>query len=101
MIKYKYPEEQKILLHYAQQFNDQETLTILEKGYLENASEAQHLASFFWKMVDQTVEDVDQGKTVAGHTDLEAWCEYIMQTLRSYFIASGFLSTWEIESDKT
>ncbi len=99
MIEYKYPEEKAITFHYAQQFNDSIVLAILEKGYAENSDEAHHLARFFWRMVDQTVVDVDQKKDAAGYTNLESCCGDIMQSFRSYFMRAGFSVEWEEESD--
>jgi hypothetical protein len=100
LIRYKYPEEKHILIHYATEFDDQITLSIIEKGEAGNSSEAIHLSTFFWRMVDQTVIDSHDNKSVAGQTNLGDWCEDIMQTLRYYFIASGFLNEWDMESDK-
>ncbi len=100
MIKYKFSEEKKILLHYAQKLNQENITAILLKDQIDTAKEAKELASFFWVMVDQTVIDSENGTVVEGEKNLAAWCEYIMQSLRSHFVATGYLRTWEEESDK-
>ncbi len=100
MIEYRQPAEKEILLHYANHIQSSEITNILERGEIENSTQARQLASFFWKMVDLTVIDADNGKSIAGQTDLESWCEDIMQTLRYHFIETGFISEWEDESDK-
>ena len=100
MIVYRQPEEKQILIHYAKFFNGSTTLSIIEKGEVGSSSEATHLANFFWRMVDQTVIDAEANQVIAGQTNLGEWCEDIMQTLRYYFIDSGFLNEWDIESDK-
>lgn len=100
MIEYKHPAEKEILLHYANAIQDAETLNILNNGEIENSIQARQLASFFWKIVDLTVIDADNGKSIAGQTNLESWCEDIMQTLRYHFIETGYMSEWEDESDK-
>ena len=100
MIEYRHSAEREILFHYANHIQDIAVLTILERGGLENPTEAHQLASFFWKMVDLTVEDADNGKVVAGQKNLGSWCEDIMQTLRYHFIETGYMKEWEEESDK-
>ena len=100
MIKYRHPEEKEVLLHYARTLNHKNIETILTKGKIESAEEAKALAHFFWIMVDQTVIDAENGVAVIGQTNLESWCEYIMQSLRSHFIATGHMQIWEEESDK-
>lgn len=51
-------------------------------------------------MVDLTVDDADQGKAIAGQTNLERWCEDILQTLRYHYIETGYMQIWEEELDK-
>jgi hypothetical protein len=100
MIEYRQPAEREILFHYANNLKDAEIIKILNQGGVENAVEARQLASFFWKMVDLTVLDSDNEKTIAGQSNLESWCEDIMQTLRYHFIETGYMQEWEDESDK-
>ena len=100
MIDYRHSAEKEILRHYANYIQDIAVLEILERGGIENSTEARQLASFFWKMVDLTVEDADNEKTVVGQTNLGSWCEDIMQTLRYHFTETGYMTEWEEESDK-
>lgn len=100
MIEYKFKLEKEILLHYARTLNHNNIEAILTKGQIESSEEAQELAHFFWVMVDQTVIDTESGVVIVGHTNQESWCEYIMQSLRSHFIATGYMKIWKEESDK-
>lgn len=100
MIEYKHTAEKQILLHYANSIRDADVISILENGEIKNSVQAHQLASFFWKMVDLTVDDADQGKAIAGQTNLESWCEDILQTLRYHYIETGYMQIWEEESDK-
>lgn len=99
MIEYKFKQEKEILLHYARTLNHKNIEAILTKDKIESSEEAQELAHFFWVMVDQTVIDRGNGVAVIGQKNLESWCEYIMQSLRSHFIATGYMQIWEEESD--
>ncbi len=100
MIRFRFPEEKQALLHYAQILGNKTIEEILLNEGVRTSNEARELASFFWKMVDQTVIDSEQNITVAGYTNLESCCEDIMQSLRSHFIATGYMEIWEEESDK-
>lgn len=100
MIRFLFPEEKQALLHYAKILDNKIIEEILYNEGLKTSSEARELASFFWKMLDQTVIDSEQNITVAGYTNLESCCEDIMQNLRSHFIATGYVEIWEEESDK-
>lgn len=98
MIKFRFPEESQILSHYADKLNNTKIEEILKTG-LKSSAEAEELAQFFWKVVDQSADDHQQGVVVLGFSNLESWCEDIMQSLRSHFIATGYIDIWERESD--
>jgi len=100
MIRFRFPEEKDALLHYAQKLENKKVEKILHNDGISSSEEARELASFFWKMVDQTVIDNDANIVVAGYTSLESLCEDVMQSLRSHFIATGYMEIWEDESDK-
>lgn len=100
MIHYKYPEEKEVLLHYAKILKNIHVDEILQNENLQSAEDARELASFFWRMVDQTVIDSEKDLVIAGYKNLESCCEDVMQSLRSHFIATGYVDIWEEESDK-
>lgn len=100
MIKFRFPEEKEALHHYAKTLNNTKIDVILQGDGIKNSDDARELASFFWKMVDQTVIDADNSLVIAGYTNLECLCEDVMQSLRSHFIATGHMEIWEEESDK-
>jgi hypothetical protein len=93
-------KDKDILLHYAKVLKNKNVEEILKKGKLQSSEEAHELASFFWKMVDQTVIDSDKNLMVAGYTNLESLCEDLMQNLRSHFITTGYTKIWDDEADK-
>jgi hypothetical protein len=100
MIKFKAPEERRILLHYAAMVDNNKIESILNEG-LKSSSEAKELARFFWFIVDQSSADYENGVTVLGFDNLQSWCEDIMQSLRSHFVSTGYIEIWEDESDKS
>lgn len=101
MIKYRFEEEKEIILHYANILNDQKVCSIIALDEVSNAEDALHLAKFFWTMVDLSVEDIEKGVSVCGHKDLEAWNEYIMDSLRAYLRSSGYANEWDRASDQS
>jgi len=98
MIVYKYPEEKTILLHYAKKLQADEIVNIINCGEVKNADEAKMLSEFFWHLVDESVKDAEQGIDAAGHYDLQAYNEYIMNTLRAYLINAGYEQEWQGDS---
>jgi len=50
-------------------------------------------------MVDESVKDAEQGVDAAGHRDLQAYDEYIMNTLRSYLLNAGYEKEWSDEDE--
>ncbi|MGZ0077839.1 hypothetical protein JWZ98_20595 [Methylomonas sp. EFPC1] len=99
MIAYKYPEEKEILMHYAHKLQANGIIEIIDKGYVKNAHEAKLLTAFFWQMVDESVKDAEQGFDAAGHRDLQAYDEYIMNTLRSYLVNAGYEKEWSDDDE--
>ncbi len=94
MIEYKFKEEKDFVLHYAIALNNPVVESIIYAGQVCSSSEANELAKFFWEMVDEIVKDKDQHKIIAGQSDLEAWNEYVFESIRSYLINSGYESEW-------
>lgn len=97
MIEYKYPEEKGILLHYAEKMKNNAVKEIILKGYVENSTEADELASFYWSMVDRAAEDEGVGLPVVEVEGIEAWMEYIFHTLNGYMVSNGYVSEWDKE----
>lgn len=93
-------QEKQILLHYADELNKNRIEALLNEG-LKSPTDAEELARFFWKVVDQSAADHEKGITVIGFASLESWCEDIMQSLRSHFASTGYMKIWENESDKS
>ncbi len=100
MIKFRFHQEKDALLHYAKLLENKKVEKILHNNGINSSEEARELASFFWKMVDQTVIDNDANIVVAGYTSLESLCEDVMQSLRSHFIATGYIEIWDDEADR-
>lgn len=100
MIKFRFAEEKGALLHYTKALDNKRVEEIIQGDGVRSPEDARELASFFWKMVDQTVIDSDKNVEIAGYTSLESLCEDVMQSLRSHFITTGYMEIWEDESDK-
>ena len=99
MIEYKFPEEKDFLLHYAIKLNRPLVSKIMLSNEAKNSIEAEALAEFFWDMVDQVVKDKKVGEIVAGQSDLEAWNEYVFESIRAYLRNNGYEAEWEKYAD--
>jgi hypothetical protein len=95
MIEYKFPEEKAFILHYATKLNNPKVKSIITAGQVVNSDEAHALAKFFWEMVDEIVKDIENGSEVAGQRDLEAWNEYVFESIRAYLRNNGYESEWD------
>ena len=95
MIEYKFEEEKDFILHYAKKLNRPLVIKVIESGQAASSEEADALAQFFWDMVDEIVKDKKNGEVVAGQSDLEAWNEYVLESIRAYLRNSGYESEWE------
>ena len=46
-------------------------------------------------MVDEMVKDKESRKVIAGQTDLEAWNEYVFESIRAYMRNNGYEKEWD------
>lgn len=99
MIEYKFAEEKDFLLHYAAKLNRPVVQSVIAAGEAKTSAEAEALAKFFWDMTDEVVKDKKSGEVVAGQSDLEAWNEYVFETVRAYLHNSGYEAEWEKYAD--
>lgn len=95
MIQYKFPEEKKFILHYAEKLDKADIVRIIENGKVSSPEEASALSKFFWEMVDEIVKDKESGVAVNGQKDLEAWNEYVFESIRAYLRNSGYEKEWD------
>lgn len=99
MIEYKFPEEKDFLLHYAKKMNRPLVEQVIDAGEARSTAEAEALAEFFWEMTDEIVKDKKTGEVVAGQSDLEAWNEYVFESVRAYLRNNGYEAEWEKYAD--
>jgi len=94
MIPYNLPQEKETVLHYASLLDDKLTKEIIESDLIKNEKQAEHLANFFWKMVDRSnIEDKQSGESS------EYILEKIIITFMAYYRSSGYEEIWEDISD--
>ena len=90
-----------VCLHYANKLNAQNLISILASiDPVKSKEEALELSRFFWKMVDASIEDRDNGVEVLGETDLQFWMERSMNIFSGYLRSIGYEDQWEQASDE-
>lgn len=97
MIEYRFSEEKDILMHYAKLLDNARAKKIISAGFAKDAEEAGVLASFYWAMVDEAVEDSGVGISVLDTEGIEVWLEYIFHSLNGYMVNNGYTLQWDKE----
>ena len=100
IIKYQFTEERAYAIHYAKELNRPIILSILNRGFVENRDEARALSTFFWDMVDKSIENENIGVKYKWPENTEFWNEKLLQTFSGHLEAIGFLDVWDEEVDK-
>lgn len=100
VITYAYPEELEFLLYYADRMGSDLIGDILNRGFVTNSGEAEHLARFFWQMVDLCVEDTRRDVQLPWPESAEFWNEKTMRSISGYLERAGYESVWERVSDE-
>jgi len=100
MITYRFEEELKFAVYYAQKFEDERLLEILEQGEVKNAGDAILLSEFFWKMVDASIEDEKQNVELPWTESGEFWNEKLLNSLSGYLERAGYEKEWDEVLDK-
>ena len=95
MIPYNLPQEKETVLYYANLLGDKLIEEIIKADQIKNDTQAEHLARFFWVMVDASnEEDVKTGESS------EYILEKIIITFMAYFRSSGYEDIWDTVSDE-
>jgi hypothetical protein len=97
MIKYRFPEEKAILLHYAEKMDSDLAERIILKGSVNGKSETKALSEFYWNMVDVAVAEEGRGVPVLEAEGVAAWMEYIFHSLNGYLVSNGYADEWDAE----
>ncbi len=95
MIEYRFDEEIKYATHYASKLDDKVALEILERGDVRSSTEAVSLCTFFWKMVDSSIEDEKKEVRLPWSEGAEFWNEKLMYSFSGYLEKSGYEAEWE------
>ena len=93
MIKYSFPKEKEISLHYASILHDKTALRILTEGNITNVDDVKALAAFYWDMVDHNVKEAQSN--TRKDDDMEKWLERIYTTFHIYFNNIGYGNVWD------
>ncbi|WP_370979078.1 hypothetical protein [Agaribacterium sp. ZY112] len=100
MITYKFPEEKEYAEFYAKKLADDLSLKFLQDGLVSDKAQAEHICSFFWAMVDASIEDENSGVELQWSEGAEFWNEKVMNSISARLEALGYEDEWEQEVDK-
>ncbi|MCG8611191.1 MAG: hypothetical protein MI864_11695 [Pseudomonadales bacterium] len=99
MIAYKFPEERNYALHYATKMNDSRAIELLETGEVRSEEDAEYFSEFFWRMVDSSIEDEENGLAPIYTESNEFWNEKLLYSISGHLERIGFGMVWERVSD--
>jgi hypothetical protein len=90
-----------VCLYYANKLNAKNLMGILaSQDPVRSKEEALELSRFFWKMVDASIEDRDNGIKILDEADLQHWMERSMNIFSGYLRSIGYEDQWEQVSDE-
>lgn len=92
---------QQVCLHYANQFQANNLIQIIEcKASVTSKDEAYALSRFFWMMLEASAGDRDKGIEVLGESDLQHWMERSMNVISGYLNSIGYEEVWDQVCDE-
>jgi len=97
MITYKYEEEKIVALFFAKLLNDKKAESILNNGAVTSSEDATYISKFFWKMVDESVNNKNLELPCEGSA--QYWTEKIYNTIGGHLERAGYEKEWDIEID--
>jgi hypothetical protein len=86
MVELKDIKEKELLVFYANEFEELNILKVIESG-VSSEAEAENLARFYWKIVDESIEK----------KDLEHILERIYTALHIHCGNNGYSDVWRRE----
>ena len=90
-----------ITLHYTNRLNNELAARVITgEANIASKEEAENLAYFFWTIVDEAVDDEENGLAIDGHSDLQFWLEKAMHIFSGYIKLQGFAEQWREVSRK-
>lgn len=96
MIFHKFDQPAKtITLHYANRLNNELAARVITgEADVTSKEDAENLAYFFWAMIDEAIDDEENGVAIEGHSDLQSWLEKAMHIFSGYIKQQGFVKQW-------
>lgn len=92
---------QDVCLYYVDKLGAETLKDILQSNApVTSKDEALQLSKFFWKMLDASIADRDNGVEVLGETDLQFWMERSMNIISGYLSKIGYEEEWEKATDE-
>lgn len=95
MISYRFDEEPDYLNYYLDKMNDTQAKRLLAAAHLGSSNDAEYLAKFFWRMVDFSIAEEEQGIELSWPESREFWNEKLMNSISGFIEREGYGEVWE------
>lgn len=99
MLRFKSPEEKTYITHFAKKMGDSKLVEMIKTGKVKTEQDAEYLSLFFWRMVDQSIEDDMHNIPRLLTQPNEFWNEKIMYSIAGHLQRAGYEHIWEHVSD--
>lgn len=92
---------QVVAVHYAITLKNEFAYAVLtQKAEISSKKDAEALTRFYWEMVDQAVDDQENGTDIQGVSDLQFWMEKLLNIIMGYLKSIGMADVWNDVSDE-
>ena len=89
MIYYSSTAEKKFIEFFAEQLGNKNILRLLENNDVISQKDASEIGTFFWKMVDRSVE-LNETQECPWPEGYEFWSEKVLQSVAAFLKKSGY-----------
>ncbi len=98
MINFRDQDQKRVFVHFAKVLNDGLALAVAEhEKEISTKEEAEHLAKFYWRMVDQAVIADRNREEIEGVLGMQAIMEDLINVVGGYLERIGFAEQWDAE----
>lgn len=89
MISYSFPEEKEFIVFFSEKMGEQTILLLLESGAPLSKEDADKISTFFWRMIDLSVE-LQNSQECPWPEGYEFWSEKVLQSFAAFLKKSGY-----------
>jgi len=99
MIEYQCNEERLVFLYFADLLNDMKARELIDNGLVSSREDATYLSKFFWRMVDESANNITLNIKLPCEGSPQYWTEKLYNSVGGYLEKAGYENEWNTEID--